>query len=69
MDPTIPEDKEYEPSVSASLKSAEAVCLALSALGVSGHARHLWFVPGYGLGAVITIFRGSFPTFRGVAIH
>ena len=51
------EDKEYEPSVVESLKSAEAMCIALRDLGANGHQSHLWFIPAYGLGAAITVFR------------
>jgi hypothetical protein len=51
-----PEDTQYEASVAATLKSAAAVCNGLHQLGASGHLKILWFVPAYGLGAVLVLF-------------
>ncbi|KAJ7301613.1 hypothetical protein DFH08DRAFT_993347 [Mycena albidolilacea] len=51
MNPKTPEDKQYKESVTASLRSAEAVCRLLSEIGDNGHRKFLWYVPAYGLGS------------------
>ncbi|KAJ6512704.1 hypothetical protein C8R45DRAFT_325550 [Mycena sanguinolenta] len=56
MNPKTPEDKQYTESVTASLRSAEAVCRMLRELGENGHRKFLWWVPAYGLGSCIVLF-------------
>ncbi|KAJ6561898.1 hypothetical protein B0H19DRAFT_1142964 [Mycena capillaripes] len=56
MNPKAPEDKQYKESVTASLRSAEAVCRMLLELGENGHLKFLWWVPAYGLGSCIVLF-------------
>ncbi|KAJ7746275.1 hypothetical protein B0H16DRAFT_1556864 [Mycena metata] len=56
MNPKTPEDKQYKESVTASLRSAEAVCQLLRELGDNGHHKFLWWVPAYGLGSCIVLF-------------
>ncbi|KAF7336965.1 Zn(2)-C6 fungal-type transcription factor [Mycena venus] len=56
MNPKTPEDKQYKESVTASLRSAEAVCQMLRELGENGHRKFLWWVPAYGLGSCIVLF-------------
>ncbi|KAJ7487925.1 hypothetical protein FB451DRAFT_1225947 [Mycena latifolia] len=56
MNPKTPEDKQYKESVTASLRSAEAVCQMLCELGEDGHRKFLWWVPAYGLGSCIVLF-------------
>ncbi|KAJ7096594.1 hypothetical protein B0H15DRAFT_825680 [Mycena belliarum] len=56
MNPKTPEDKQYKESVTASLRSAEAVCRMLRELGEDGHQKFLWWVPAYGLGSSIVLF-------------
>ncbi|KAJ7757747.1 hypothetical protein DFH07DRAFT_458739 [Mycena maculata] len=56
MNPKTPEDKQYKESVTASLRSAEAVCQMLRELGENGHRKLLWWVPAYGLGSCIVLF-------------
>jgi hypothetical protein len=56
MNPKTPEDKQYKESVTASLRSAEAVCRLLSEIGDNGHRKFLWYVPAYGLGSCIVLF-------------
>ncbi|KAJ7679161.1 hypothetical protein DFH06DRAFT_1165857 [Mycena polygramma] len=56
MNPQTPEDKQYKESVTASLRSAEAVCQMLRELGTNGHRNFLWWVPAYGLASCIVLF-------------
>ncbi|KAJ7108067.1 hypothetical protein C8R43DRAFT_189507 [Mycena crocata] len=56
MNPKTSEDKQYQESVTASLRSAEAVCHMLLELGENGHRKFLWWVPAYGLGSCIVLF-------------
>ncbi|KAJ7707453.1 hypothetical protein B0H17DRAFT_1191945 [Mycena rosella] len=56
MNPKTSEDKQFKESVTASLRSAEAVCQMLRELGVNGHRKFLWWVPAYGLGSSIVLF-------------
>ncbi|KAJ7757708.1 hypothetical protein DFH07DRAFT_819074 [Mycena maculata] len=56
MNPKTAEDKQYKESVTASLRSAEAVCQMLHELGENGHRKLLWWVPAYGLGSCIVLF-------------
>jgi len=60
MNPKTPEDKQYKESVTASLRSAEAVCHMLREMGENGHHKFLWWVPAYGLGSSIVLFGKHF---------
>ncbi|KAJ7115660.1 hypothetical protein C8R46DRAFT_1153060 [Mycena filopes] len=56
MNPKTAEDEQYTESVTASLRSAEAVCRLLGEIGENGHLKFLWWVPAYGLGSSIVLF-------------
>jgi hypothetical protein len=60
INPTSADDKRYEISVAESIKSAAAVCIGLDAVGQTELLSHLWFLPGYGISAVIVLFSGPF---------